>query len=109
MVNLERAIAAYTEAATIRRQPGLERDLATTLNNLGLAYWTQSQVGKEPVANRERAINAYTEATTIFRQLGLNKTVAKINTENDVLSQKLMDTIQTVFRCCGCEGNSKQI
>jgi hypothetical protein len=42
-------------------------------------------------------------------ELGLNKTVAKINTENDVLSQKLMDTIQTVFRCCGCEGNSKQI
>lgn len=39
-------------------------------------------------------------------EIGLNKTVDKINNEDDHLSQKVMDTIQTVFRCCGCEGKN---
>ncbi|TRU39685.1 MAG: CHAT domain-containing protein [Microcystis aeruginosa Ma_MB_S_20031200_S102] len=65
VANLERAIAAYTEATTIRRQPGLERDLATTLNNLGIAYRTQAELGQEPVANLERAIINYREALVI--------------------------------------------
>ncbi len=77
VANLERAIATYTEATTIRRQPGLERDLAGTLNNLGNAYRTQAQLGKEPVANLERAIAAYTEATTIHRQPGLERDLAQ--------------------------------
>jgi len=76
VANLERAIAAYTEATTISRQPGLERDLAQTLNNLGVAYRTQARLGKEPVANLERAIAAYTEATTIRRQPGLERDLA---------------------------------
>jgi tetratricopeptide (TPR) repeat protein len=76
VANLERAIANYTEAATIRRQPGLERNLATTLNNLGVAYSTQAQLGQEPVANLERAIANYTEAATIFRQPGLERDLA---------------------------------
>ncbi|MFM6658158.1 MAG: CHAT domain protein, partial [Microcystis panniformis] len=76
VANLERAIAACTEATTIRRQPGLERDLAQTLTNLGNAYLTQAELGKEPVANLERAIAAYTEATTISRQPGLERDLA---------------------------------
>ncbi len=71
VANRERAINAYTEATTIFRQLGLERDLAETLNNLGIAYLNQAELGKEPVANLERAIAAYTEATTIFRQPNL--------------------------------------
>jgi len=31
----------------------------------------------------------------------LNKTMEKINKENDPASLKIMDTIQTVFKCCG--------
>ncbi len=37
-------------------------------------------------------------------ELGLNKTVEKINAENDPISIKVMDSIQTVFECCGCKG-----
>ncbi|MDJ0545125.1 MAG: CHAT domain-containing protein, partial [Microcystis sp. M53601_WE4] len=66
VANLERAIAAYTEATTIRRQPGLERDLAQTLTNLGVAYSTQAELGKEPVANLERAIANYREALSFL-------------------------------------------
>ena len=76
MANLERAIATYTEATTIRRQPGLERDLASTLNNLGIAYRTQAELGQEPVANLEQAIATYTEAATIRRQPGLERDLA---------------------------------
>ncbi|WP_228008482.1 CHAT domain-containing protein [Microcystis aeruginosa] len=70
-MSLERAIAAYTEATTICRQPGLEGDLAGTLTGLGIAYSTQAELGQEPVVNLELAIAAYTEATTICRQPGL--------------------------------------
>ena len=38
---------------------------------------------------------------------GLNKTVEKINKDNDPLSLKVMDSIQTVFECCGCLGKSQ--
>ncbi|MBK4732986.1 tetratricopeptide repeat protein, partial [Oxynema sp. CENA135] len=36
--NLDHAITAYTEAATIRRRSGLEKDLSGTLTNLGNTY-----------------------------------------------------------------------
>jgi CD63 antigen len=36
--------------------------------------------------------------------LALNKTMDKINKENDTASMKIMDTIQTVFHCCGANG-----
>ncbi len=76
-INLAIAIYGYEVCATtIRRQPGLERDLATTLNNLGIAYSIQAELGKEPVANLERAIAAYNEATTIRRQPGLERDLA---------------------------------
>ncbi|NCR29003.1 MAG: CHAT domain protein, partial [Microcystis aeruginosa LE13-04] len=70
-INLDIAIYGYEFCATTeRRQPGLERDLAQTLTNLGNAYSTQAELGQEPVANLERAIANYTEAATIFRQPG---------------------------------------
>jgi hypothetical protein len=75
-INLDIAIYGYEFCATIFRQPGLERDLAQTLTNLGLAYSTQAQLGQEPVANLERAIANYTEAATIFRQPGLERELA---------------------------------
>ena len=76
-INLAIAVYGYEFCATIYRQLGLERDLAETLNNLGIAYLNQAQLGKEPVANLERAIAAYTEATTIRRQPGLERDLAQ--------------------------------
>ncbi|MBD2712930.1 SAV_2336 N-terminal domain-related protein, partial [Limnospira platensis] len=71
--NLERAIAAYDEAAAIRRRLGLDKDLSSTLTNLGNAYRTQAELGMNPAANLERAITAYDEAAGIRRRLGLDK------------------------------------
>ena len=76
LINLAIAVYGYEFCAATERQPGLERDLAQTLNNLGIAYLTQARLGKEPVANLERAIAAYTEATTIRRQPGLERELA---------------------------------
>ncbi|MDB9435024.1 CHAT domain-containing tetratricopeptide repeat protein [Microcystis aeruginosa] len=76
LINLAIAVYGYEFCAATERQPGLERDLAGTLNNLGNAYLTQAELGKEPVANLERAIAAYTEATTIYRQPGLERDLA---------------------------------
>ncbi|NCS50666.1 MAG: CHAT domain protein, partial [Microcystis aeruginosa BK11-02] len=76
-INLDIAIYGYEFCATTeRRQPGLERELATTLTNLGAAYSTQAQLGQEPVANLERAIANHTEAATIRRQPGLERELA---------------------------------
>ncbi|MDJ0526753.1 MAG: CHAT domain protein, partial [Microcystis sp. M53600_WE12] len=77
LINLAIAVYGYEFCAATERQPGLERDLAGTLNNLGIAYRTQAELGKEPVANLERAIAAYTEATTIRRQPGLERDLAR--------------------------------
>ncbi len=76
LINLAIAVYGYEFCAATKRQPGLERDLALTLTNLGNAYLTQAQLGKEPVANLERAIATYTEATTIRRQPGLERDLA---------------------------------
>ncbi|MDT9234809.1 SAV_2336 N-terminal domain-related protein, partial [Limnospira sp. PMC 917.15] len=73
IVNLEKAIAAYDEAAAIRRRLGLDKDLSSTLTNLGNAYRTQAELGMNPAANLERAIAAYDEAAGIRRRLGLDK------------------------------------
>ncbi|ULB43657.1 CHAT domain-containing protein [Limnospira fusiformis KN01] len=73
IVNLEKAIAAYDEAAAIRRRLGLDKDLSSTLTNLGNAYRTQAELGMNPAANLERAITAYDEAAGIRRRLGLDK------------------------------------
>ena len=35
---------------------------------------------------------------------GLNETIEKINKDNDTVSLKVMDSIQTFFKCCGCNG-----
>ncbi|MDY7054422.1 CHAT domain-containing protein, partial [Limnospira fusiformis] len=58
--NLERAMTAYEEAAGIRRRLGLARDLATTLNNFGFAYQTQSRLaGNSPTQTQQALENAY--------------------------------------------------
>ncbi|MDT9278162.1 MAG: hypothetical protein P5680_27205, partial [Limnospira sp. PMC 737.11] len=57
--NLERAITAYDEAAGIMRRLGLDIDLSSTLNNLGVARRTHAEMGLDPTANLERAITAY--------------------------------------------------
>jgi len=71
LINLAIAVYGYEFCAATERQPGLERDLAGTLNNLGIAYRTQAELGKEPVANLERAIAAYTEAAQTLTNLGV--------------------------------------
>ncbi|MCZ8224223.1 MAG: CHAT domain-containing protein [Microcystis sp. LE19-84.1B] len=76
-INLAIAVYGYEVCAAIRRQLGLERELAGTLTNLGIAYSTQAELGQEPVANLERAIAAHTEATTIRRQPGLERDLAQ--------------------------------
>ncbi|MGI0497996.1 CHAT domain-containing protein, partial [Limnospira platensis] len=58
--NLESAIAAYDEAAGIRRRLGLARDLATTLNNFGFAYKAQSRLAGNSSTQKQQALeNAY--------------------------------------------------
>jgi tetratricopeptide (TPR) repeat protein len=73
--NLESAIAAYDEAAGIRRELGLDKDkyLSDTLTNLGVARNTQANMGINPAANLESAIAAYNAAAEIRRELGLDK------------------------------------
>ncbi|MEX6777065.1 CHAT domain-containing protein, partial [Limnospira fusiformis] len=71
--NLESALAAYDEAAHIRRRLGLDKDVSSTLTNLGNAYRTQAELGINPAANLERAIAAHDEAAGILRRLGLDK------------------------------------
>ncbi|MDT9193333.1 CHAT domain-containing protein, partial [Limnospira sp. PMC 1245.20] len=71
--NLERAITAYDEAAGILRRLGLDKDLSSTLTNLGVARRTQAEMGIDPTANLERAMTAYDEAAGIRRRLGLDK------------------------------------
>ncbi|MFM6322604.1 MAG: CHAT domain-containing protein [Microcystis panniformis] len=75
-INLAIAVYGYEVCAQTERHPGLERYLAQTLDNLGIAYRTQAQLGQEPVANLERAIAAYTEAVTISREMGLERDLA---------------------------------
>ncbi|WP_434221639.1 SAV_2336 N-terminal domain-related protein [Limnospira platensis CENA597] len=77
IVNLEKAIAAYDEAAGIRRRLGLDKDLSMTLTNLGNARRTQAEMGMDPGANLQSAIAAYDEAAAIQRHLGLARDLAK--------------------------------
>jgi CHAT domain-containing protein len=76
LINLAIAVWGYEFCAATQHQPGLERDLASTLNNLGVAYLTQAQLGREPEANLQKAIAAYTDAATIRRQPGLERDLA---------------------------------
>jgi hypothetical protein len=40
-------------------------------------------------------------------EIGLNKTVNEINENpNDQVALNIMNTVQTVFKCCGCHGPS---
>jgi tetratricopeptide (TPR) repeat protein len=65
--NLQKAIAAYDEAAKIQRELGLEKDLSSTLTNLGSAYRNQAELGEQPSANLQKAVNCYREALKFFR------------------------------------------
>ncbi|MBE7383711.1 MAG: CHAT domain-containing protein [Leptolyngbya sp. SIO1E4] len=87
--SLERAIAAFTEAADISRRLGLERDLFQTLNNLGNAVTTQAKLSLDPASNLARAIDVYTEAADISRRLGLERDLSQTlnNLGNAVTTQ----------------------
>jgi hypothetical protein len=45
------------------------------------------------------------ESRTHLRQ-SLNETVEKINRDNDKAALQIMNSVQTVFKCCGCDGPS---
>lgn len=49
--------------------------------------------------------NFQTETRTTLKK-SLNETVAKINEDNDKTSLGVMNTVQTLFKCCGCNGPS---
>jgi tetratricopeptide (TPR) repeat protein len=66
-------IASYGESATICRKLGLDKDLSSTLNNLGNAYLTFAEIGKDSEQNLKEAIASYGESATICRKLGLDK------------------------------------
>jgi CHAT domain-containing protein len=51
----------------------LDKDLSSTLTNLGNARSTQAQMGINPAANLDSAIAAYDQATGIGRRLELDK------------------------------------
>ena len=85
--NLDRAIAAYDEAAEILRRLGLEKDLSQTLTNLGVARRTQAEMGINPAANLDRAITAYDEAAEILRRLKLEKDLSSTLTNLGVAHQ----------------------
>jgi len=61
------AIASYERSAQILEEAGLTRDLASTLNNLGNAYRTLSELGVEPEANVQRAIASYESSFAEFK------------------------------------------
>ena len=71
--NLKDAISVYNKAANILRKLGLDKDLSSTLNNLGMAYQTQAELGENPSANLKDAIAVYNEAANNCRKLGLEK------------------------------------
>jgi len=75
--HLESAIAAYDEAAGIRRRLGLDKDLSATLTGLGSARLTQAEMGIDPAAHLESALAAYDEAAGIRRRLGLARDLAR--------------------------------
>ena len=37
-------------------------------------------------------------------EAGLNKTIDEINKNNDTAALNVMNTVQTLFHCCGCHG-----
>lgn len=47
---------------------------------------------------------SYKAKSTETIGLALNKTMEKINKDNDTAALKIMDTLQTVFHCCGANG-----
>jgi CHAT domain-containing protein len=63
--NLERAIAAYREALTVRTPETAPLEYAMTQNNLGNAYVRLAEV-RDREGNLERAIAAYREALTVY-------------------------------------------
>lgn len=48
------------------------------------------------------------ETQSHLRQ-GLNETVAKVNKDQDKAALQVMNSIQTVFKCCGCDGPSDYV
>ncbi|MDZ8261266.1 CHAT domain-containing protein, partial [Nostoc sp. ChiQUE01b] len=67
--NIEKAIAAFTAALTVRTPEALPIDWATTQNNLGLAY--TDRIKGDRADNIEIAIAAYTAALTVYTREAL--------------------------------------
>ena len=67
--NLEKAIAAYEAALTVRTREALPRDWALTQNNLGIAY--QNRIRGDRGDNLKKAIAAYEAALTVFTREAL--------------------------------------
>ena len=75
---MSEALCSYKEAEQRLRQLGLERDLSSTLNNLGNAYRTRAELGINPAENLSEAIHSYQEAAQIRRQLGLEYDLSRV-------------------------------
>ncbi|AFY84538.1 tetratricopeptide repeat protein [Oscillatoria acuminata] len=71
---LEIAMRGYDVVLALRADNPKKR--AGTLNNLGIAYGLQAELGLDPAANLGQAITAYTEAASILRCPGLEKDLA---------------------------------
>jgi len=71
----------------------LTRDLSSTLNNLGVAYSTQAELGVEQIANLDLAITAYKKAAQILRDAGLTRDLSSTlnNLGNAYLTQAEQD------------------
>ena len=67
--NLEKAIAAFTEALTVRTKKALPQDWAMTQNNLGEVYFYR--IRGEKAENLEKAIAAFTAALTVYTREAL--------------------------------------
>ena len=78
--NLEKAIAAYEAALTVRTREALPREWAQTQNNLALAYW--NRIRGDRADNLEKAIAAFEAALTVFTREALPREWAE--TQNNL-------------------------
>jgi CHAT domain-containing protein len=74
--NITLAISLYELVLEARPRHSVPEKHAQTLNNLGIAYSNQADLGQDPAANLQQAIRAYREAEEIFGRLGLEKDLA---------------------------------
>jgi len=73
--NIEKAIAAYTNALEVRTRDALPYDWAMTQNNLGTAY--RDRIRGDRAENIEKAIAAYTNAISVYTKSAFAQDNAK--------------------------------